>query len=202
MDAYVEAFKRKKKGFKEYDRKNEIDSKKKIKGLISKVLLSVIFFLISIIYTNLNDQNLFLYKQYVLTESLPFTKFKTWYEDLFGEVLPKDEQTKAVFNGKLVYKNIEDYYDGSKLTLDYQTLVSNIQSGIVVFVGEKENYGNTVIVQGSDGTDIWYGNLENVSVKLYDYLDKETVLGQTKDEYLYLVLKKDNAFIKYEEYQN
>ena len=59
-----------------------------------------------------------------------------------------------------------------------------------------------VIVQGIDGVDIWYGNLENVSVNLYDYIEAETIIGETKDEYLYLVIKKDNEFIKYEDYQS
>lgn len=204
MDEYIAAFKRKKKkNFETSIRPtNNEAGNKKIKNFISKVLLSIIFVLISVIFTNLSDENLFLYKKYVLTESLPFTKIKSWYEDLFGEVLPKDDATKIVFNGKLVYKNIEDYKDGSKLTVDSNTLVSNIASGIVVFIGEKESYGNTIIVQGIDGADIWYGNITNVSVKLYDYLEKETILGETNGDELYLVIKKDNEYIKYEDYQN
>lgn len=202
MEEYLEAFKRKKKvSYSKYS-KSEKSPKKKFNNIISKVLLSIIFFLISIIFTNLSDQNLFLYKEYVLTESLPFTKIKSWYEDLFGEVLPKDETPKTVFNGKLVYKGIEDYFEGSKLLVNNNTLVNNITSGIVVFIGNKENYGNTVIIQGIDGADIWYGNLTNVSVKLYDYIEKETVLGEVDGENLYLVIKKDNEFIKYENYQN
>lgn len=75
-------------------------------------------------------------------------------------------------------------------------------SGVVVFSGEKEGYGNTVIIQGIDGADIWYGNLENVSINLYDYIEANTVIGNVVDEYLYLVIKKDNEYIKYEDYQN
>ena len=37
--------------------------------------------------------------------------------------------------------------------------------------------GNTVIIQGVDGVDIWYGNLTNVSVKLYDYVEKDKLIG-------------------------
>ena len=50
--------------------------------------------------------------------------------------------------------------------------------------------------------DIWYGNLQNVSVSLYDYIEADTVIGEVTNEYLYLVIKKDNEFIKYEDYQN
>ena len=101
-----------------------------------------------------------------------------------------------------MYKEISDYYDGEKLVVSKNTLVNNITSGVVVFSGEKDNYGNTVIIQGIDGVDIWYGNLENVSVSLYDYIEANTVIGETKDEYLYLVIKKDNEYIKYENYQS
>lgn len=200
MDEYLTQFKNKKKSFK--DNKIKLSNNKKLSKYLTKFLLAIIFFLISIIFTNISDKNLLLYKEYVFTESLPFTKIKGWYEDLFGEVLPSDDSTATVFNGKLVYKEIEDYEDGEKLIVSKNSLVNNITSGIVVFSGDKDNYGNTVIVQGIDGVDIWYGNLENVSVNLYDYIEAGSIIGQTKNENLYLVIKKDNEYIKYENYKN
>lgn len=183
-------------------RKNSFSAKKvNLKPVISKFLLAIIFFLVSVIFTNMSDKNLLLYKEYVLTESLPFTKIKGWYEDLFGSVLPKEDNNKMVMNGHLMYKNIENFKDGEKLTLKNNTLINNLTSGIVVYIGEKEDYGNTVIIQGVDGVDIWYGNLTNVSVKLYDYLEKDKLIGETLDDTLYLVIKKDNEYIKYEDYQ-
>ncbi len=198
MEEYLANFKNKKKSSNLP--KNNISLN--MKGYISKFLLAVIFFLVSIIFTNMSDKNLLLYKEYVLTESLPFTKIKGWYEDLFGEVLPKNDNSKMVFDGKLIYKEIENYADGELLKVNNHTLVNNITSGIVVFIGEKGGYGNTVIVQGIDGVDIWYGNITNVAVKLYDYIEKDTVIGETVDDKLYLVIKKDNEFIKYEDYKN
>lgn len=198
MDEYLAKFKSKKKGFNKEIKVN----KKMINKYITKVMLGIIFFLVSIIFTNFSDKNLLLYKEYVFTESLPFTKIKGWYEDLFGEVLPKNDNTKTVFNGKLVYKEIVDYLNGEKLTISSNSLVNSIGSGVVVYNGEKEGYGNTVIIQGIDGVDIWYGNLQNVSVSLYDYIEADTVIGEVTNEYLYLVIKKDNEFIKYEDYQN
>lgn len=198
MDEYLAKFKSKKKGFNKEIKVN----KKMINKYITKVMLGIIFFLVSTIFTNFSDKNLLLYKEYVFTESLPFTKIKGWYEDLFGEVLPKNDNTKTVFNGKLVYKEIVDYLDGEKLTVSSNSLVNSIGSGVVVYNGEKEGYGNTVIIQGIDGVDIWYGNLQNVSVSLYDYIEADTVIGEVTNEYLYLVIKKDNEFIKYEDYQN
>lgn len=183
-------------------RKNCFSAKKvNLKPVISKFLLAIIFFLVSVIFTNMSDKNLLLYKEYVLTESMPFTKIKGWYEDLFGEVLPNSDNNKMVMSGHLVYKSIDKYLDGEVLTLNNNTLINNLTSGIVVYSGEKEGYGNTVIVQSVDGADIWYGNITNVSVKLYDYVEKDKLIGEVNGDKLYLVIKKDNNFIKYEDYQ-
>lgn len=195
MDEYISDAKKRR------NKKSFNVNKKSIKNFISKFLLAIIFFLSSIIFTNINDKNLLLYKEYVLTESLPFTKIKGWYEELFGEVLPKDDNNKMVIKGHLVYKNIENYKDGEVLTLTTNTLINSLQSGIVVYCGEKDDYKNTVIIQGIDGVDIWYGNLTNVSVKLYDYVEKDKLIGETNSDLLYLVIKKDNNFLKYEDYQ-
>lgn len=192
MNEYVKKHKNKKKDNKK-DRLNKI---------ITKFMLAIIFFLSSIIFMNTSNKNMLLYKEYVFTESLPFTKFKSWYEDLFGSVLPKSDNTKTVFNDSLIYKDISDYEDGEVLTVSNKTLVNSLASGVVVFSGTKDNYGNTVIIQGIDGADIWYGNLENISINLYDYIESGTVIGNTVDEYLYLVIKKDNEYIKYEDYQS
>lgn len=183
-------------------RKNSFSVKKvNLKPVISKFLLAIIFFLVSVIFTNMSDKNLLLYKEYVLTESMPFTKIKGWYEDLFGEVLPNSDNNKMVMSGHLVYKSIDKYLDGEVLTLNNNTLINNLTSGVVVYSGEKEGYGNTVIVQSVDGADIWYGNITNVSVKLYDYVEKDKLIGEVNGDKLYLVIKKDNNFIKYEDYQ-
>ena len=189
MEDYLDAFKKKK------------NKQVNIKPIVTKFLLAIIFFLISIIYANMSDKNLLLYKEQVLTESLPFTKIKTWYEDLFGEVLPKNESTQMVMDNRLVYKAIEDYKDGEVLTLSSNTLINNLTSGVVVFIGQKDGYGNVVIIQGVDGVDIWYGNITNVSVKLYDYIETNTLIGEIQDDKLYLVIKKDNEYIKYEDYK-
>ena len=194
MEEYINNFKNKKRTVK--------INKNKLNIFITKFMLAIIFFLVSIIYTNFSDKNLLLYKEYVFTESLPFTKIKGWYEDLFGEVLPEGDNTQTVFNDKLIYKEISDYYDGEKMVVNTNTLVNNLTSGVVVFSGDKENYGNTVIIQGIDGADIWYGNLNNVSINLYDYVEAGTVIGETNGDVLYLVIKKDNEFIKYEDYQS
>ena len=193
IDSYLKDFKNKSKKCK-----NSSLSK-----FISKILVCTIIVLASLIYVNKSDSNFNLFKEHVFSDTLKFTKIKNYYEKLFGDVIPKSiEDSQIVFNEKLVYKKIDDYCDGEKLEVNTNTSISSITSGIVVFIGQKENYGNTIVIQGIDGADIWYGNIENVSIKLYDYVEKNTIIGQTKDDKLYLVIKKDNNYIKYEDYQN
>ena len=73
-----------------------------------------------------------------------------------------------------------------------------LESGIVVYKGEKDNYGNTIIVQQINGIDMWYGNIIDSNVKLYDYVTKGSILGNCND-YLYVVFKKDGNVLPYEE---
>ena len=71
---------------------------------------------------------------------------------------------------------------------------------MVIYIGEKEYYGKVVIIEGLNGIDIWYGNMETTSVKLYDYVETGTYLGTTKDNSLYLAYQKDGQFQNYQDY--
>ena len=75
-----------------------------------------------------------------------------------------------------------------------------LQSGIVVFIGDKENLGKTVIIQGNDGVDIWYSNLNNVNLSMYDYVEKNTLVGEFKENLAILTFMEDGNYISYENY--
>ena len=47
---------------------------------------------------------------------------------------------------------------------------------------------------------MWYGNIKTVNVKLYDYVEKGSMIGEVSDDTLYLVYAKDNKFLNYEDY--
>ena len=75
-----------------------------------------------------------------------------------------------------------------------------LDAGIVVFIGEKEDYGKTVIIQQTDGVDVWSGNVDNLNVKIYDYVESGALLGETKDDKLYLVFKKEGEVLDYKKF--
>ena len=173
------------------------------KNLISRVLITVIFVLGSIIFTNVSDDNKALYQKYVLEDSLEFTKINELYQRIFGDVdiTKKDNPDSEVVFGDVTYTNIEPFKNGVKLTVDINEAISVITSGIVVFIGEKEDLGNTIIIQGNDGVDIWYSNITENDIKVYDYVEAGNILGSSNSENIYITINKDGEFIDYEEYQ-
>lgn len=170
---------------------------------LTKFLLVIILTLITLIAIKKDIKFKKLFYKYIYEDSINFAKINEYYEKIFGSYIPFEDTTNKVtpvFNEKLTYISSNKYLDGVKLTVENNYLVPVLQSGLVVYIGEKEGYGNTVIVQGIDGIDIWYGNVTNISISLYDYIDKKSLLGTAKDDVLYLVYKKDGEILNYEEY--
>ena len=176
-------------------------NKKNLINLLNKTLITVILTLISLISikSNKNIKTNF-YKQ-VYGTSFSFSKINNLYNKYVGklDIVDKVATTEPVFNEKLEYKNKEKYKDGVKLTVKSNYLLPIQESGIVVFIGEKEDYGKTVIIQRLDGIDEWYGNISNTNLKLYDYVKKGELLGEVNNT-LYLVYRKNGKSLNYEEY--
>lgn len=176
---------------------------KYVKGLISRSLIAVSFVLGSIIFTNISDRNKELYQKYVLEDSLEFTKINELYQNLFGKVdiTSKKDPDSSMVSGNITYTNIEPFKNGVKLTVGMNEVVNVITSGIVVFIGEKDGLGNTIIVQGNDGVDIWYSNITDTDIQVYDYIESGSILGTSNAEDIYITICKDGEYMNYEEYQ-
>lgn len=184
--------------------KSSIKVKLLSKRIVSKLLLSIIFLLVSIILINKNNNVKEFYQKNIYTNSWSFTKFNSLYNKYFGSLV-KDYQvpdTGSVFNETLSYSHIEDYLNGSILSVSNNYLVPVIESGIIVYLGDKDALKNTCIVQGVDGVDIWYSNIDISKLTLMDYVNKGEFLSTTLSDKLYLTLERGNEHIKYEDYQN
>ena len=186
-------------------KKNKNNEKKKKSFFVSFLNKTLFCFILVmtclIIMKNDKDFKNFISKN-VFHDNLSFAYLNNLYNKYFGSILPsyKTEDTTPVFNEKLSYTSINKYFDGYKLDVSNAYLVPIIESGIVVYNGNMENYGNVVIIEGIDGVDIWYGNINNINVKLYDYVNKGDFLGETIDNNLYLVFEKDKDYLKFEDY--
>lgn len=183
--------------------KNDKVKKNRVRSFINKMFVILIIFLINLIAMKQSPK----YKDFIYDKiynnNFSFAKIKNFYNKYLGGVETLDKivnNTALVFNETLEYNNASKYYDGVKLEVSNNYLVPIIAEGMVVFIGEKENYGNVIIIQGMDGIDIWYGNMANTSVKLYDYVEKGELLGEVVDNSLYLVYSKEDKILDYEEY--
>ena len=183
-----------------------ISNGKYFKPMIFKFLITSVLVLAVLVVTKTNDKYKAIIKQNVYEENFSFAVVNDLYTKYLGPVLPfKDlkifkEEVKTTFDEKLSYSEANKYLDGVKLTVDDNYLVPIQESGMVVFQGEKEGYGNIVIIQQTNGIDLWYGNLDNINVQLYDYVEKGKLLGEVKKNELYLVYQKDVKYLDYKEY--
>ena len=175
-------------------------NKKFFINLLSKTLVTVVLMLTSLILIKANkDFKTNFYKQ-VYGTSFSFSKINNLYNKYVGKLDIVDHvATEPVFNEKLEYKKMEKYEDGVSLSVRNDYLVPVQESGIVVFIGEKEGYGKVVIIQRLDGIDQWYGNISNTDLKLYDYVKKGELLGEVNNT-LYLVYRKNGKSLNYEDY--
>lgn len=198
----------KKKLEKEKRKKSEdVDFSLYRKRLINRILLTIFLVLVTLISVKMNPSLKSIIRKRVYEDNISFSKINELYQKYLGGVIPFDfnieldnKDNLAVFNEKLEYQKIEDYKDGAKLTVSKNYLVPAMDSGIIVFIGEKEGYSKVIIVQQVNGVDLWYGNVTDTSYKLYDYVEKGDLLGSTIDDKMYLVYQKSGEFLDYKEY--
>lgn len=171
--------------------------------LLSRVLVCIVMFLgVMVVLKVDKNSNQVIYK-YLYDNNINFAFLNNLYQKYLGDILPFQKITKkdvsSVFNEELKYSDSSIYKDGVCLKVEDSYLVPLLESGIVVFSGEKEGYGKTVIVEQVDGVSVWYSNIDNLNVKLYDYVNKGEFLGEAKGK-LYLVFQKDGKYLDYKEY--
>ena len=142
-----------------------------------------------------------LYK-YVFKNNFSFAKVNMVYEKLFGSSLPLSalENTAMVSSLKIEYEEKKAYKDGVELKVNDGYVIPVIKSGIVVFAGEKDGYGNTVVVQQGDGVEVWYANIKDIKVSMYDYLKGGDILGESDGDKIYLVFTKEGEILDYNKY--
>ncbi|GKU81431.1 M23 family metallopeptidase [Niallia sp. NCCP-28] len=150
-----------------------------------------------------------------MNQEFNFAGVSNWYEKQFGKplaFLPLEKQKEEKEENNLQQyalsasgKILEDFNDNGQrvaIETDNDTTVQAMNEGFVKFAGEKEGFGNTVIIQHSDKSESWYGNLKEIDVKIYENLKKGDKVGLASsyenDESLglfYFAIKKDNDFI-------
>lgn len=198
----MDDFKLVQKHLKQQNRKED-KMKKIVFRLFNQILLTIILFLGTLILMKLNKDAKEVIYQNVYQKNFNFASTNQWYQKYLGSILPIfDWNTKEtpVFQEKLTYQGANLYQDGAVLKVNENYMVPFLESGIVVFMGEKEEYGKTIIIQQVNGIDVWYGNVEAKDLKMYDYVEKGELLGETLSDQLFLVFQKEGKFLDYQDY--
>lgn len=169
--------------------------------IIFKLFLSIIFFLILGILSKMNDNYRTLIHYHLYEESFNFNSIYSFYNKYLGSfsIFDINNNVNKVFNENLKYKLYRRYEDGIKLDVDDKYLVPSLSEGTVIYMGRKDYYGNVIIINNKN-INIWYGNICNTSIKLYDYIEKGTYIGESCHNYIYIVYEKDGEFLDYKKF--
>ena len=175
--------------------------KNRILGFFNKMLTAILICMVCLIVMEYSPKFKTFMNEKVFGENISFGYLGKLYNKYFGEVLTTDNnKTVSFFNEKISYNESEAYLDGFKLSVSTNYLVPVIEEGVVVYIGEKDDYGSVIVVEQTDGVNIIYGNINTNNVKLYDHVTKGSFLGEVKDNILYLVLEKDGEYLDLETY--
>ncbi|NSL50143.1 peptidoglycan DD-metalloendopeptidase family protein [Calidifontibacillus erzurumensis] len=155
-----------------------------------------------------------------MEKEFQFAAVLDWYEKQFGKPLalfpePTSQQKESQYvkqdgpnepvyavpaAGRVLEPFSKDR-QGIMIETGRDSYVESIDDGVVIEVGVKEDIGKTVVVQHSDGSEAWYGNLDTINVKLYDFVKSRTRIGKvtnTEDGQagtFYFAFKEGDVFI-------
>jgi len=137
------------------------------------------------------------FRRNIYERTFNFSRFNNFWSERFGSVLP-DGGTSLVNRNIMTFNEVTPFNDGARL--DGVNVVMPFKSGIVVFVGEREHLGQTIIIQGMNGIDYWYGNVTNINVRLYDYVKSDSIIASARDNTLFVAFKQNGEVLDFEEF--
>lgn len=174
--------------YEEYKNKKDSKANNIFKKILSKLFTIVIFTMIVITLSNTSPKFKSFIVDKVLNSTIDFS-FVNKLSNKVTNVFKTPNNTLPV--AKEENNRKERYKDGIKYIVNKGASVNIKDSGIVTYIGNKDGYNNTVIIQQSNGYYAWYGNIKE-EVKLYDYIESGNKIGETLTNEYYYVLLKDN----------
>ncbi len=173
----------------------------KLLRILNKGLSAVLIGLIALIVMEYSPKFKEFMNNEVLGKNISFGFLGKMYNKYFGDVLPtNNDSVVKVFNEKINYTNISKYQDGEILEVSKNYLVPALNSGVIVFIGEKDDLGKVIVVEQEDKKTVTYGYISNTSLNLYDYIEKGGFIGEVIDNKLYLSILGDNNYLDLETY--
>lgn len=174
--------------YEEYKNKKDPKANNIFKKILSKLFTIVIFTMIVITISNTSPKFKSFLVDKVLNSTIDFS-FVNKLSNKVTNVFKSSNNTLPVV--KEEKGKTESYKDGVKYVVNKGEDINIKDSGIVTYIGNKDGYNNTVIIQQSNGYYAWYGNIKE-EVKLYDYVESGSKIGVSLSNEYYYVLLKDN----------
>lgn len=174
--------------YEEYKNKKDSKANNIFKKILSKLFTIVIFTMIVITLSNTSPKFKSFIVDKVLNSTIDFS-FVNKLSNKVTNVFKTSNSTLPVVKEENNRK--ERYKDGIKYIVNKGASVNIKDSGIVTYIGNKDGYNNTIIIQQSNGYYAWYGNIKE-EVKLYDYVESGSKIGSSLTNEYYYVLLKDN----------
>lgn len=170
------------------------------KSIIERTLITICIVLTLLVICNINDKFSTYINKYVFETNYNFAKINALYKKYMLDLKPKKDKTTPVSRtDNINYYDKKDYLDGVELSVEENYNVTMLESGLVVFIGEKEGYGNSIVVQQSNGIDVTYGNVKESDIKVYDYIEKGKIIATASNKF-YMTFASDGEILDYKTY--
>ena len=124
------------------------------------------FFLLSILLKN--DNSFSKTYEIIFKKQIDFSYIRSKTNYLLGKFIYKKES--YVSSEKLIYENITKKDNKYYLKVSTNYVINNLCKGVLVYKNKTK-----LIVECDDTNTIYYENLENINVNLYDYIDKGVI---------------------------
>jgi stage IV sporulation protein FA len=138
-----------------------------------------------------------------------------WYEQTVGDqpsFLPaiirrkeidgpnKSDYAVPVSGGRVVSTFGQDH-PGIMVGTMTTVPIEVVKEGRVIYVGQKEGFGPTVVIDHGHGEESWYGQVQKQQVHLYEWVQQGDVIGSTSVSadngkgIFYFALRKNSNFV-------
>lgn len=165
--------------------------------LVKRTLLSMIILLAILITCNLNSEFKNSVKHYVFETDFNFSKINAIYQKYILDLKKETDKVTTLVskNKEIDYKEEIEENDGVTLLVGENYAIKALESGLVTQIEEDK-----IKVQQSNGIDVIYSNVIINDIKIYDYIEKNTLIGTSKTDRFHLSFYKNGEVIDYKPY--
>lgn len=151
--------------------------------MIKRIYISLILLII----ISLNINNEFLYN-FIFSNNIKYINMLD-----INKIFINKKESRVSNNDIDSFEKVGNSYRVYSIT-NYSKV---LEEGTVIFIGNKDKLDNTVTILTKNGIYYDYSNIDNISVHLYDHINKNEIIGSI-NEYYYLTLYDNNGYLEYE----